>query len=204
MTIILVRHGETALNAARVLQFPDTPLGERGLEQARAVGRRFAGAPPKAIVSSDMARARQTAEAIAKATGLPVIESPLLGERNFGDLRGSRFDDLGYDPIHDDRGPPNGESMAQFRARIAQAYAWILAMREQAGGDLAVVSHGLFIREFLAAHVHLPEGLDVPEKLENTSVSILLAEPPHTAQLIGCSLHLEGDARGDGRGVVGV
>jgi len=136
MTLMLIRHGETNLNAARTLQFPQTPLGERGLAQARAVGRRLAQRPPAALVSSDMARAYQTAEAISQATGIPIITSPLLGERNFGDLRGRRFDDLGYDPIHADEGPPNGESMDQFRARIAQAYQWILEQRARAGGDL--------------------------------------------------------------------
>jgi broad specificity phosphatase PhoE len=46
LSIILIRHGETASNAARVLQFPDTPLSERGLAQARAVAKRFANAKP--------------------------------------------------------------------------------------------------------------------------------------------------------------
>jgi len=204
MTLMLIRHGETELNATRVLQFPDTPLGARGRQQALAVAQRFAANPPRAIVSSDMARARQTAEAIAAATGLRVVESPLLGERNFGDLRGKRFDDLPYDPIHDDRGPPNGESMAQFRARIAQAYAWLMQMRAEVGGDLAVVSHGLFIREFLAGHAHIPQGVAIPERLDNTSVSVLLAEPPHTVQLMACNRHLQGEAKDDGKGVVGV
>ena len=204
MSLILIRHGETALNASRTLQFPDTPLGERGLLQAAAVGERFRARPPAAIVSSDMARARMTAEAISRTTGLPVIESPLLGERNFGDLRGRSFDSLGYDPIHADEGPPNGESMAQFRARVAQAYDWVLQMRRKLQGDLAIVSHGLFIRQFIEGHTQVPSGMSFPERLENTAVTIMTAEPPHTVQLIGCAAHLWGDASGDGRGVVGV
>ncbi|MFN5512909.1 MAG: histidine phosphatase family protein [Burkholderiales bacterium] len=204
MSLILIRHGETALNASRTLQFPDTPLGERGLLQAAAVGERFRAQPPVAIVSSDMARARMTAEAISRTTGLPVIESPLLGERNFGDLRGRAFDSLGYDPIHADEGPPNGESMAQFRARVAQAYDWIMQMRRRVQGDLAIVSHGLFIRQFIEGHTHVPPGLVFPERLENTAVTIMAAEPPHTVQLMGCAVHLSGAASGDGRGVVGV
>ena len=59
MSIVLIRHGETDLNAARVLQWPDTPLGERGRAQARALGVRFAAASPRPVLlaSSDMARA---------------------------------------------------------------------------------------------------------------------------------------------------
>lgn len=204
MTLMLIRHGETELNASRTLQFPDTPLGVRGREQALAVARRMAARPPAAIISSDMARAFETATAISKATGLPVLSSPLLGERNFGDLRGRRFDELGYDPIHDDRGPPNGESMVQFRERIARAYDWIMDMRSKAGGDLAVVSHGLFIRYFLVGHASFPAGMLHPEKLANTSVTILGAQPPHTVQLLDCSTHLQGEARDDGKGVTGI
>ncbi|MFN5880788.1 MAG: histidine phosphatase family protein, partial [Burkholderiales bacterium] len=189
MSLILIRHGETALNASRTLQFPDTPLGERGLLQAAAVGERFRAQPPVAIVSSDMARARMTAEAISRTTGLPVIESPLLGERNFGDLRGRAFDSLGYDPIHADEGPPNGESMAQFRARVAQAYDWIMQMRRRVQGDLAIVSHGLFIRQFIDGHTHVPPGVVFPARLENPAVTLLAAEPPHTVQLMGCAVH---------------
>jgi broad specificity phosphatase PhoE len=204
MSIFLIRHGETDLNATRVLQWPDTPLGERGRAQARALGVRFAGQRPAAIVSSDMARARETADAIARATGLPVLESALLQERNFGELRGRRFDDLGYDPIEAEGAPPGGETMAAFRDRVARAREWVRGQREAAGGDLLVVSHGLVIREWLAWHAHFPEGLVPPHRLSNTSVSILDAEPPHTVRLLDCSAHLEAAVRDDGKGVAGI
>ena len=51
MSILLVRHGETALNAARVLQPPDTPLSPRGLAQAQAVAQRLSREPVAAIVN---------------------------------------------------------------------------------------------------------------------------------------------------------
>jgi probable phosphoglycerate mutase len=204
MSIVLIRHGETELNAGRVLQWPDTPLGARGRAQARALGARFADSRPGAIACSDMARARQTAEAISAATGVPLTESPLLAERNFGELRGRRYDDLGFDPILDEGGAPGGESMPEFRARVALAMDWVRALRRQAGGDVLVVTHGLVIRMVLAEHVRLPDGAAAPERLSNTSVSILGAEPPHVVTLIDCSRHLEGAARDDGRGVVGV
>lgn len=56
MSIILVRHGETALNVSRVLQPPDTPLSQRGQAQARAVALRLADEPVAALVSSDLLR----------------------------------------------------------------------------------------------------------------------------------------------------
>jgi broad specificity phosphatase PhoE len=206
MSIVLIRHGETDLNAARVLQWPDTPLGERGRAQARALGARFAVAAPRPVllVSSDMARARQTAAAIAATTGLPVRESPLLRERDFGELRGLPFDSLGFDPIEDERAPPGGESMAVFRARVAEAMDWLRTLRREADGDVLAVSHGLVIRVVLTEHASFPEGWTIPARLSNTSVSILAPERPHLAALVDCSRHLEGAARDDGRGVAGV
>jgi DNA-binding LacI/PurR family transcriptional regulator len=152
----------------------------------------------------DMARARETADAISRTTGLPVRESPLLQERNFGELRGRRFDDLGYDPIEADGAPPGGETMAAFRDRVARACEWVRRQREAAGGDLLVVSHGLVIREWLVLHAHFPEGMTRPQRLSNTSVSILDAEPPHTVRLLDCSAHLEAGVRDDGKGVAGI
>ena len=195
MSIYLVRHGETVLNATRVLQFPDTPLGERGLAQARAVGERLARVRPAAILASDMSRAWMTAEAIAATTGLPIRPSKLLHERNFGDLRGKRFDDLDHDPISAEHGAPNGESMAVFRARVVQAFDEMRNLRASMNGNLIVVSHGLVIKVILAELARRPAGVPAPERLGNTSVSIIGADAPHLAELIDCTTHLdEGNA----------
>jgi broad specificity phosphatase PhoE len=204
MSIILVRHGETPLNAARVLQFPDTPLGERGLAQARAVARRLALIPPVAILASDMSRAWMTAEAIAAATGLPIRASKLLHERNFGDLRGRRFDELDHNPIAAEHGAPNGESMAVFRSRVIQAFDEILAMRAGLSGDLVVVSHGLVIRVILGELVRRPKGVPAPEHLGNTSVSILSADAPYLTRLIDCTAHLDEEISHNNNTVAGV
>ena len=104
MKIHLVRHGETPLNAARVLQHPDTPLSERGIAQAARVAERLADAGIAAILTSDYARALATAEAIRAATGAPMEVEPLLRERNFGIYRGCAYHSLKVDinaPDHD-------------------------------------------------------------------------------------------------------
>ena len=79
----LIRHGETPLNAARVLQPADTPLSPRGLAQARALAERMRSLPLAGILSSDMPRALQTAEAIAAACrdhfpGAPIVPGVAL------------------------------------------------------------------------------------------------------------------------------
>ena len=137
MSILLIRHGETALNVARTVQPADTPLSPRGLAQAEALARRMATLGLAAIVSSDLPRAWRTAEALAVTTGLRVEPSALLHERNFGDLRGRPYDSMGFDPLHMVDAPPNGESAEAFRQRVTDAFGQtaLHARRPARGGD---------------------------------------------------------------------
>jgi broad specificity phosphatase PhoE len=98
MTILLVRHGETDGNAARILQRADESLNERGTCQAEQLARRLCGLGFTRIVCSDLLRARMTAAPLAACSGLSIEESPLLQERNFGDLRGTSYAALPEDP----------------------------------------------------------------------------------------------------------
>ena len=204
MSIILVRHGETALNATRTMQHPDTPLGPRGLAQAVAVAKRLAGEPIDEIMVSDHRRAEQTAQAIAQANGAPLRVSPYLHERSFGDLRGSRYDELGFDPMAQDYCPPKGESWPVFEARVAQAFAEIVQRRAALARTLVVVSHGLVIGRILHRHIIAGNGVAVPTHLGNTAVTIFGAAPPHRATVVGCIAHLEGAIMDDGTGLSGV
>lgn len=190
MTILLVRHGETALNVQRVLQPADTPLGAAGVAQAAALAARVAALAPAALLASDLRRAWQTAEAVAAATGLAIEAEPLLRERDFGDWRGRPWAALGVDPLTHEGAPPGGEAMADFHARCAAAWAAITARRARVGGPLVVVSHGLLLHRLLAAHAALPDGAALPPRLANTSVSTLDAEAPHRARRIDCTQHL--------------
>lgn len=203
MSLFLVRHGETELNATRVLQQPDTPLSERGFAQARAIGARLANESLAGIVSSDMTRAAQTAETIAQVTGLPVRLDSLLRERDFGELRGRSYDSLGFDPMALDYAPPGGESWADFTRRVGEALEAIRAHHAAFGGPIAIVSHGLVIRVLLNELAKLPEGVVECGPLANTGLSIVGAEPPHQSVLVNCVRHLEDAIRDDGRGLSG-
>ena len=200
MSLVFVRHGETPLNVSRVLQPPDTPLSDHGLTQARAVARRLAELPIVAILSSDLPRALHTAQAIALATGAPIETTALLHERNFGDLRGSAYDTLGFDPLTMDDAPSRGESAQQFRDRVGQAFAHALArhgaLQQLHGTDahLAVITHGLVIRRIAEAHLRLGDGQVIPERIGNTSVTIVSPEPPHLVELLDCIRHLDDTA----------
>ena len=203
MNLLLIRHGETALNVARVLQPADTPLSARGIAQAEALGQRLAAMNVRAIVSSDLPRALRTAQAIAAATGATIELAPLLQERNFGDWRGQPYDGMAIDPLTMAEAPPNGESNAAFERRVAAAFAHIVARQTALGGVLAVVTHGLVIRALLASHVRLPDGVPPPTHLGNTSLSIVGAASPQMATLLNCTQHLDATASDDARALSG-
>jgi probable phosphoglycerate mutase len=190
MNLLLIRHGETTLNVARVLQPADTPLSTRGFAQAAALAGRLEHAGLAGILCSDLLRARQTAEPLAAVTGLPVVYSALLQERNFGDLRGLAYDTLPFDPMQLDDAPPGGESSAVFLARVAAAFAEAVAVQAQLQGPLAVVTHGLVVKAMLSQHVqHAPGGV-TPARLANASLSIIDAAAPHPVLLMDCTRHL--------------
>jgi broad specificity phosphatase PhoE len=200
MTLLLIRHGETPLNAARVLQPADTPLSPRGFEQACALAQRLAGAGIAGIVCSDLPRARQTAGAIAAACGLAVTVLPLLQERNFGALRGRPYDSLDFDPMTMTEAPPEGESVADFELRAASAFEALLPLRRRAGGPLAVVTHGLVLREWLRRPLQL-DGLPLPSHIGNTSITMVTARPPHRVLRINDTEHLDGPVRDNPNGL---
>lgn len=204
MSIILVRHGETAFNASRVLQPPDTPLSERGRLQAQAVARRLAGMSVGGIISSDLRRAVATAQAIAAPLGLDIRVHASLQERNFGELRGRAYDNLGFDPLLMEDAPAGGESMAAFCGRVAEAMALLREWRAATHGNLVVVSHGLVIRTLIERHLLLPADVSAQQRLANTSLTVFGAETPHRATLINCTTHLVGTLRDDARGLSGV
>src|SRR5215468_1422666 len=190
MTILLVRHGETDGNAARILQRADVPLNERGMRQAEQLATRLSSHGFVHILCSDLVRARMTAAPLAALSGIAVEESPLLQERNFGDLRGTPYDALGYDPFGLDVAPFNGEDWAAFHARVADAFAFIVSRRRALGGTLVVVTHGLVCRALVDRHARLPDGLAAPERYDNTSVTVLHADVPHGVSLLNCTRHL--------------
>ncbi len=164
MALLIARHGETALNVAGIVQPADTGLSPHGLQQADALGARLAREyRVAAIVASDLPRARQTAEQVALHLDRSVDTSPDWRERNFGALRGRAYRSLDVNPITMIEAPPEGESLAQFEARVADGCARLVARvsrSTQAAADrladaehVLLVTHGLVVRRLLAAHI---------------------------------------------------
>ncbi len=190
MTILLVRHGETDGNAARILQRPEVPLNERGIRQAQRLARRLLAQGFVHILCSDLLRARMTAAPLAAGSAIAIDESPLLQERNFGDLRGVPYAALAESPFGPDFAPPNGEDWPAFHARVADAFALIVDKRRRVNGTLVVITHALVCRALVERHAQLPEGIAAPERFDNTGVTVLHADAPHSVSLINCTRHL--------------
>jgi probable phosphoglycerate mutase len=203
MAIVLVRHGETASNAQRVLQHPETPLSERGLGQARRVAARLARGRVALIVTSDYARARDTAAAILDACGAPLAIDPELRERNFGDLRGRSYAELGFDPFAPGYVPPAGESWEDLHRRVDGMWEGVRARVSGLTGDLVLVTHGLVCHSLVSRR--LDGGVScAPSGFPNTSVTIVDAAPPWRVRLLGCIAHLDAATAHDDRTLSGL
>lgn len=191
MAIVLIRHGETAGNARRFLQHPDTPLSERGLGQARRLAERLALGRVGAIVASDYARALTTAEHVRDACGAPLTIDVGLRERNFGDLRGRSYAELGFDPFAPDYHPPRGESWDDLHRRVDQVWDRLHGRAAELEGDLVLVSHGLVLHSLVSRRLGIGPELVMPPSLGNTAVTIVEPAPPWPVRLLGCVAHLE-------------
>jgi probable phosphoglycerate mutase len=165
----LVRHGESTGNVEkRFGGHEPMDLSERGRQQAAAAAVALAGRGLAAIYTSDLPRARQTAEAIATACGAPVREDARLRERTLGVLDGltfgeaaDRFPDV-FAAVLERRWwvrPPGGETCDECAARVADAIEAIAGA--QGGARVAVVSHAMALHHGLKRLLGL---LDVPHQ----------------------------------------
>ena len=151
---VFVRHGQSVANSEGWLSgHVDTPLTERGWDQARALGEQLAGEDFARGYCSDLVRARQTAEGI----GVPVEHTPKLRERFLGawsrrDRATLRASGEMRQLLSWDGRPGGGESLSDLAAR---AMPW-LASLEPVGGATLIVSPGGLIRVVLGLLDGLP------------------------------------------------
>jgi broad specificity phosphatase PhoE len=148
---LLVRHGQTDWNLeGRYSGQSDVPLNQTGIGQAYLAADSLAGYPLDAVFSSDLQRARQTAEIIAAHFNLVVVADPRLREIDQGAWEGMQVDEIRNlfalefehmrsDPIN--VGPPDGETVGQVQARVLASAEEIA--QKYPNGRVALVSHGL-------------------------------------------------------------
>lgn len=202
MAVYLIRHGETAFNAKRVVQHPETPLSEVGKRQAQQLAERLRACDFSCILTSDYQRALQTAEPLQQSTRAPLVVEPLLRERNFGLHRGQTYEALqeqGIDLFAEHYAPPGGEHGIDFQQRVDAAFARIAARvaEAQPGQGLAVVTHGLVCQSIVARKARVLPEMETPGYgWTNTSVTILEPGAPWQVTLLNCARHLDEDTTG--------
>lgn len=177
VTFYFVRHGESEANAARRFAGrTDSPLTERGWEQAEAVAVALAKVSFDRIVSSPLSRCRDTALVIARRHQLPVDLEPDLVEIDVGERTGSPFDEARGLPAWSDDGFvawPRGETLAQVLSRAHRVITRIAA--DSAGQRVLVVGHGGVTRILMSHFLGLLPRLD-RSPATNTNLSVVVSD----------------------------
>jgi probable phosphomutase (TIGR03848 family) len=168
-TVILIRHGRTAANAAGVLAgwTPGVFLDATGAQQAQDLGQRLATVPLSAVLTSPLERCQGTAAAVQAAAAPAVARADTqlderLGECHYGTWTGQELTTLSKDPLWPvvQRHPsamrfpgPDGESLAEMQHRAVSAireHDARIAQQHGPNSVWAAVSHGDVIKAILA------------------------------------------------------
>lgn len=165
-TIYLVRHGETDWNIKGIVQGQsDVPLNDAGIKQAKELAGRLKKIYFDVIYSSDLLRAKRTAEIIAKEKKLAVLTTKVLRERDFGDFEGKKADFIlawrkalkkGIKSLSDSEKKFLKNKNNQIESDESLMARFIPFLREMAvaypGKNILIVTHGSILRTFL---IHL-------------------------------------------------
>ncbi len=180
MHLLLIRHGETDWNSeGRIQGHTDTPLNERGIEQAERLAARLASDAIDAVYTSPLVRARVTADRIAHAHGFAAIPDDRLKEKYLGDLEGITGEEFEQQHAELYRAwrasavhyPLPGEETPSALQQRVQAFLDHVRGEHPDGVQVAVVSHGGTLAMFLATLIGLDINRRFPFWFDNASIS---------------------------------
>ena len=165
-TILLARHGETDWNRERRWQgHSDPPLNEEGRRQAQTLAEELAGRPIAAVYTSDLRRARETADIVAKTHGLEAVVEPSLREIDVGSWSGLTTSEVeerypeGWARFQNGLRGHDGETHEDHSLRVVDAVRRIA--HEHPDEEILIVSHGGSLRAIQRAVLGIaPEGHD--------------------------------------------
>ncbi len=162
--ISLIRHGETDYNARGIIQGQlHIPLNEQGMNQAEKLARRLSRERIDLLISSDLLRAKQTAEIIAKnhPTIAHVEYSELFRERSLGEWEGKDFQKyLKVSRANKNFRVKDGESHEEFLSRAKRAKQYLEKRSKELletgidSAHIAVITHGGLIRRIIQEYIH--------------------------------------------------
>ncbi len=213
--IFLIRHGEVEGNSGARPTFAgwnDVPLTLRGERQVQAVAQRMQRERLRAVHSSDLQRARRTAEPIAALHGLEVQTDEAWREVNYGAWAGLGEAEIraGWDELWRQRqsdvwrvAAPDGESYEDLWRRLQPAWERIVAQSRASDEDAAVIGHNGTIRILLCHLLGMPSanyrriavsngGLSCVEVRADDSDSTSASGLPPVIRFINESCHLQG------------
>jgi 2,3-bisphosphoglycerate-dependent phosphoglycerate mutase len=185
--LVLVRHGQSDWNLKNLFTgWKDPDLTEKGVEEAKAAGRRLkaSGLAFDVAFTSALTRAQHTCRLLLEELGQPdlrTIRDEALNERDYGDLSGLNKDDAkarwGEDQVHlwrrsYDVPPPGGESLKDTVARVLPYYCSEILPRVLRGERVLVAAHGNSLR----ALVMVLDGLNadtIPSMELDTGVPLI-------------------------------
>ncbi|MFZ1075726.1 MAG: histidine phosphatase family protein [Minisyncoccia bacterium] len=185
--VYFVRHGQSTGNITPVFQSPDSPLSEKGKEQAERIAERISKISFDALISSPYPRAKQTAEVIAKAAGKEPEFSDLFVERmKPTSVNGKTYEDKEATALWREwerslyitgMRAGDGENYDDHVARADRALEYLAARPEK---SLVVVTHGYFLRTIVARTIvgdllsgELLRRFQRIAAMENTGISVL-------------------------------
>lgn len=190
--ILLIRHGENEyVKKGRLAgRLPGVHLNEKGCQQAEALAQALADTPIKAIYSSPLERALETAEPLARQRKLEVIPRPGLLEVDFGTWQDRSLKQLARRKLWRtvQAAPsqacfPEGETFAQAQLRIVSELTALCGMHKPKD-VIACVGHSDMIKLAVAYYLGLPLDLFQRLSVAPASVSTLHISPEHGARLI--------------------
>jgi broad specificity phosphatase PhoE len=182
LTLYLTRHGETEWNAEKRMQgWKDSPLTEKGENDAKALGKRLETVDFEAIYTSTSKRAVDTAHLVRGERKIPIFYEENLREIYLGDWEGKtheeikQFDSDGFDCFWNNPhlySPKNGESFEDVQKRAFAAIQQIAALHPS--GNVLIVTHAVVLKTLLANFKKLPiEQLWGPPFLHGTSLTVV-------------------------------
>ena len=183
--ILAVRHGETAWNRdTRIQGHTDIALNDHGRWQADRLAQALGEEPIAAFYASDLSRARETAEAVARRHGARVHTHTGLRERSFGHFEGQTWAELesrhpeealAWPKRVPDFAPPGGETLLQLRERVVGTVEALAARHP--GEQVLLVAHGgvldILYRAATRLELQAPRSWELP----NTAINRLLWSP---------------------------
>lgn len=196
--VALVRHGEnTYVKKGRLAgRLPGVRLNEKGQQQAQLLADRFSKQPVKAIYSSPLERTLETAQPIAQALGLAVVERPGLIETDYGEWQDQKLKGLSRTKLWKvvQQAPslmrfPGGEAFVDCQMRVVTEIRALCALHE-AKELFICVSHADPIKLAVAFFIGMP--LDMFQRLSISPGSITLLSIGETGSHL-ISLNIEPD-----------